>query len=89
MTLGDVTTSERRAVAADIDKYTIAALCFGSYFAAFCRGDSKKTAVEINGLHVRERRTGGTIPARRKTERNRKAAVGPLGSKYCLPMQGA
>jgi AcrR family transcriptional regulator len=33
---------ERGAVSADIDRHTIATMCFGSYFAAFYRGRSKK-----------------------------------------------
>lgn len=33
---------ERGAVRADIDKHTIATLCFGSYFAAFYRGEATK-----------------------------------------------
>jgi hypothetical protein len=33
---------ERGAVSDDIDKHTIATMCFGTYFAAFYRGDSKK-----------------------------------------------
>jgi len=37
---------ERGAVSADIDKHTIATMCFGSYFAAFYRGDSKKKIPE-------------------------------------------
>jgi AcrR family transcriptional regulator len=32
---------ERGAVHADVDRHTIATLCFGSYFAAFYRGESK------------------------------------------------
>ncbi|MFT7866544.1 MULTISPECIES: TetR/AcrR family transcriptional regulator [Amycolatopsis] len=32
---------ESGAVSADIDKHTIATLCFGSYFAAFYRGESR------------------------------------------------
>ncbi len=30
----------------DIDKHTIATMCFGSYFAAFYRGNSKKKIPE-------------------------------------------
>jgi AcrR family transcriptional regulator len=37
---------ERGAVCDDIDKHTIATLCFGSYFAAFYRGDTKKKIPE-------------------------------------------
>lgn len=37
---------ERGAVRDNIDKHTIATLCFGSYFAAFYRGDSKKKIPE-------------------------------------------
>jgi len=37
---------ERGAVSDDIDKHTIATMCFGSYFAAFYRGDSKKKIPE-------------------------------------------
>jgi hypothetical protein len=37
---------ERGAVADDIDKRTVATMCFGSYFAAFYRGTSKKTIPE-------------------------------------------
>jgi len=33
---------ERGAVRGDIDKHTIATMCFGSYFAAFYRGESTK-----------------------------------------------
>jgi AcrR family transcriptional regulator len=33
---------ERGAVSEEIDKHTIATLCFGSYFGAFYRGDSKE-----------------------------------------------
>jgi hypothetical protein len=33
---------ERGAVQEDIDRRTIATLCFGSYFAAFYRGESEK-----------------------------------------------
>ena len=33
---------ERGAVSEDVDKHTIATMCFGTYFAAFYRGDSKK-----------------------------------------------
>jgi hypothetical protein len=33
---------ERGAVADDIDKRTVATMCFGSYFAAFYRGNNKK-----------------------------------------------
>ena len=32
---------DRGALSADIDKHTIATLCFGSYFGAFYRGDPK------------------------------------------------
>ena len=34
------------AVAADIDKHTIATMCFGSYFGAFYRGDRKEEIPE-------------------------------------------
>ncbi|SMD26608.1 TetR/AcrR family transcriptional regulator [Kibdelosporangium aridum] len=37
---------DRGAVRDDIDKHTIATMCFGSYFAAFYRGDSKKKIPE-------------------------------------------
>lgn len=37
---------ERGAVREEIDKHTIATLCFGSYFAAFHRGDSKEAIPE-------------------------------------------
>src|SRR3954471_18970702 len=37
---------ERGAVSGDIDKHTIATMCFGSYFAAFYRGRSKKKIPE-------------------------------------------
>jgi AcrR family transcriptional regulator len=37
---------QRGAVSDDIDKHTIATMCFGSYFAAFYRGDSKKKIPE-------------------------------------------
>jgi hypothetical protein len=37
---------ERGAVSNDIDKHTIATMCFGSYFAAFYRGNSKKKIPE-------------------------------------------
>ena len=37
---------ERRAVSADIDKHTIATMCFGSYFGAFYRGDRRETIPE-------------------------------------------
>jgi hypothetical protein len=37
---------ERGAVSEDIDKHTIATMCFGSYFAAFYRGNSKKKIPE-------------------------------------------
>jgi len=37
---------ERGAVSDDIDKHTIATMCFGSYFAAFYRGSSKKKIPE-------------------------------------------
>ena len=37
---------ERGAVSDDIDKHTIATMCFGSYFAAFYRGDSRKKIPE-------------------------------------------
>ena len=33
---------ERGAVSDDIDKHTIATMCFGSYFGAFYRGDPKE-----------------------------------------------
>ena len=32
---------ERGAVRGDVDRHTIATMCFGSYFAAFYRGESK------------------------------------------------
>jgi AcrR family transcriptional regulator len=34
---------QRKAVSDGIDRHTVATMCFGSYFAAFYRGDSKKT----------------------------------------------
>jgi AcrR family transcriptional regulator len=34
---------ERGAVRADIDRHTIATMCFGSYFAAFYRGEDRHT----------------------------------------------
>ena len=37
---------ERGALADDIDKHTIATMCFGSYFGAFYRGDAKTTIPE-------------------------------------------
>ncbi len=37
---------ESGEVAADIDKHTIATLCFGSYFAAFYRGESRDEVPE-------------------------------------------
>ncbi len=37
---------ERGAVAADIDKHTIATMCFGSYFGAFYRGDHREKIPE-------------------------------------------
>lgn len=37
---------ERGTVADDIDKHTIATMCFGSYFGAFYRGNSKKKIPE-------------------------------------------
>jgi AcrR family transcriptional regulator len=37
---------ERGAVSADIDRHTIATLCFGSYFGAFYRGDPRDTIPE-------------------------------------------
>jgi len=37
---------ERRAVSDNIDKHTIATMCFGSYFAAFYRGNSKEKIPE-------------------------------------------
>lgn len=37
---------ERGAVRDDIDRHTIATLCFGSYFATFYRGESKKELPE-------------------------------------------
>lgn len=37
---------ERGAVSADVDKHTIATMCFGSYFAAFYRGDDKEQIPE-------------------------------------------
>ncbi|MCI2422532.1 TetR/AcrR family transcriptional regulator [Saccharopolyspora sp. K220] len=37
---------ERGAVHDEIDKHTIATMCFGSYFAAFYRGESKKEIPE-------------------------------------------
>ena len=37
---------ERGAVSADIDKHTIATMCFGSYFGAFYRGDHREQIPE-------------------------------------------
>jgi len=37
---------ERGAVRDDVDRHTIATMCFGSYFAAFYRGESKKEIPE-------------------------------------------
>ncbi|WP_028061852.1 TetR/AcrR family transcriptional regulator [Candidatus Solirubrobacter pratensis] len=37
---------QRGAVRGDVDKHTIAMMCFGSYFAAFYRGESKKELPE-------------------------------------------
>ena len=37
---------ERGAVSQDIDKHTIATMCFGSYFGAFYRGDSPESISE-------------------------------------------
>lgn len=37
---------ERGAVSADVDKHTIATMCFGSYFGAFYRGDRRETIPE-------------------------------------------
>jgi AcrR family transcriptional regulator len=37
---------ERGALSDDIDKHTIATMCFGSYFAAFYRGDNRKKIPE-------------------------------------------
>ena len=37
---------ERGAVRGDIDRHTIATMCFGSYFAAFYRGESTKEIPE-------------------------------------------
>ena len=37
---------ERGAVSDDIDKHTIATMCFGSYFGAFYRGDRRETIPE-------------------------------------------
>ncbi|HEX4220773.1 MAG TPA: TetR/AcrR family transcriptional regulator [Pseudonocardiaceae bacterium] len=37
---------ERGAVAKDIDKHTVATMCFGSYFAAFYRGETTKDIPE-------------------------------------------
>ncbi|MCR6485005.1 TetR/AcrR family transcriptional regulator [Amycolatopsis sp. OK19-0408] len=37
---------ERGAVAAGLDKHTIATMCFGSYFAAFYRGESREEIPE-------------------------------------------
>jgi AcrR family transcriptional regulator len=36
----------RGAVSEDIDKHTIASMCFGSYFGAFYRGDRRKEIPE-------------------------------------------
>ena len=41
-----VQLQERGAVSDDIDRHTIATMCFGSYFAAFYRGDHKETIPE-------------------------------------------
>ena len=37
---------ERGAVSTDIDKHTIATMCFGSYFGAFYRGERKESIPE-------------------------------------------
>jgi AcrR family transcriptional regulator len=37
---------ERGAVSEDIDRHTIATMCFGSYFGAFYRGDGKEKIPE-------------------------------------------
>jgi AcrR family transcriptional regulator len=37
---------ERGAVRSDLDRHTIATMCFGSYFAAFYRGESKEELPE-------------------------------------------
>ena len=37
---------ERGAVSEDIDKHTIATMCFGSYFGAFYRGDRRERIPE-------------------------------------------
>ncbi len=37
---------EHGAVSADVDKHTIATMCFGSYFGAFYRGDRRETIPE-------------------------------------------
>lgn len=37
---------ERGAVAEDVDKRTLATMCFGSYFGAFYRGDRRETIPE-------------------------------------------
>lgn len=37
---------ERGAVRAGLDKHTVATLCFGSYFAAFYRGEGRKDIPE-------------------------------------------
>ena len=54
----------------DIDKHTIASMCFGSYFAAFYRGDTKKkipeavVAVLWPAIATRPRTRGPTPPPR-------------------------
>jgi AcrR family transcriptional regulator len=62
---------ERGAVHEEVDKHTIATICFGSYFAAFYRGESKKEIPEAvvavlwpalaKTTPQAERRTTGTI----------------------------
>jgi AcrR family transcriptional regulator len=37
---------ERGAVSADIDRHTVATVCFGSYFGAFYRGDPREAIPE-------------------------------------------
>lgn len=37
---------KRGAVRADVEAHTIATMCFGSYFAAFCRGEDSTLIAE-------------------------------------------
>jgi AcrR family transcriptional regulator len=57
---------ERGAVRDEIDKHTIATMCFGSYFAAFCRGESTKEVPEAVVAAVWPAITKRTAGARRR-----------------------